>query len=198
MNKNYYPHNEATISQWNANFVTQLATTGAELGFTPEEITAITATSNGIVTAITEIEVLKAKLKEQTEVKNTTLDSGRESISLFVKRIKASPSYTEAIGKLLGVIGDGSSFDPSTAMPVIKLTKTGVGYDFAFSLHNYFDAVSIFRKMPNEENFAHVTMDMKSPYSIAPPTVSGVEYYFQYLKDDVLMGLKSDIVVVEL
>ena len=83
-------------------------------------------------------------------------------------------------------------------MPVIKLSKTGVGYDFSFSLHSYFDAVAIFRKMPNEEKYAQVTIDMKSPYSIAPPTVSGVEYYFQYLKNDILMGLKSDIVVVEL
>jgi hypothetical protein len=43
-----------------------------------------------------------------------------------------------------------------------------------------------------------VTIDMKSPYSINPPSVNRVEYYFQYMKNDILMGLKSDIVVVEL
>jgi len=198
MNRNYYPHNEASISQWNANFTTQLADTGASLGFTPEEITAITTTSNGIIAAIAEIETLKAKLKEQTEIKNNTLDSGKDSISTFVKRIKAAPNYTEAIGKLLGIVGEGSSIDPSTAMPTVKLTKTGVGYDFAFSLQSYFDAIAVFRKMPNEDNFTQVAIDMKSPYSIDSPTVNGIEYYFQYLKNDKLMGLKSDIVVVEL
>lgn len=42
MKKNYYPHNEASIVQWNGNFATQLADSVAALGFTPEEITAIT------------------------------------------------------------------------------------------------------------------------------------------------------------
>lgn len=151
-----------------------------------------------MVQAITNIEIEKAKLKEQTEEKNTTLDLGQDSIIAFVKRIKASPTYTTAIGKLLGVVSEDSSFDPTTAMPIIKLTKTGVGYDFAFTLHGYFDAVAVFRKLPSEENFSQVGFDMRSPYSIAPPSVNGCEYYFQYLKNDNLMGLKSDIVVVEL
>ncbi len=198
MKKSYYPHSEASISQWNGNFVSQLTEVGATLGFTPEEITEISNLSNGIITAITDIEIEKAKLKEQTEEKNTTLDSGKDGVSAFVKRIKASPTYTEALGKLLGVVSEDSSFDPTTAMPEVKLTKTGVGYDFSFSLRGYFDAVAVFKKMPTEENYTQVGIDMKSPYSITPPSVSGCEYYFQYLKDDNLMGLKSDIVVVEL
>lgn len=198
MRKNYYPHNEASIVQWNSNFVAQLADVGATLGFTPEEITAITENSNNMVQAINAIELEKAKLKEQTELKNDTLDSGKDEISDFVKRIKASPSYTEAIGKLLGVVADESSFDPNIAMPEVSLTKTGVGYDFGFSLRGYFDAVAVFRKMPSEENYSQVGIDMKSPYSITPPPVSGCEYYFQYLKNDNLMGLKSDIIVIEL
>ncbi len=198
MTKDYFPHNEASIVQWNENFKTQLADIGLSLGFTQEDIDAISATCTSMDTLITSVEALRAKLKEQTEEKNVILDSGKESIRNFVKRIKAAPNYTEAQGKLLGIVGDGSSFDPTTAVPEIKLTKTGVGYDFSFSLHSYFDAVAVFRKIPNEENFSEVGIDMKSPYSIAPPPISGCEYYFQYLKGDDLVGLKSDIVVVEL
>jgi hypothetical protein len=198
MSKDYFPTNEPSIVQWNENFKTQLAEIGVSLGFTEEDIATISATCTGMDSVITNIEVLKAKLKEQTEEKNTTLESGTESIRNFVKRIKAAPTYTEAQGKLLGIVGEGSSFDPTTAMPVIKLSKTGTGYNFAFSLHGYFDAVAVFRKMPTEENYSQVGIDMKSPYSITPPSVSGCEYYFQYLKNDDLVGLKSDIVVIEL
>ncbi len=198
MNKDYYPHSEATIVQWNENFKTQLASIGASLGFTTEEVDAIIATCTNMDSSISNVETLKAQLKEQTAEKNTTLDSGKESVRSFVKRIKASPTYTEAQGKLLGIVGDGTSFDPTTQMPEIKLSKTGVGYNFSFSLHGYFDAVAVFRKMPNEEVYTQVGIDMKSPYSITSPTVSGCEYYFQYLKNDNLIGLKSDIIVIEL
>ena len=61
-----------------------------------------------------------------------------------------------------------------------------------------FYTVAVFRKMPDKASFKQVTIDMKSPCSIYPPTVNRVEYYFQYLKNEKLMGLKSDIVVVEL
>lgn len=198
MKKDYYPHSEASIIQWNENFATQLADVGSTLGFTPEEVTAITATCTTIETAITNLEIQKAKIKEQTSEKNITLDTGVNDIRDFVKRIKVAPSYTPALGKLLGIVADTSSFDPSTAVPIIKLSKTGSGYDFSFSLHGYFNAVSVFKRVPGEDDFSQVGIDMKSPYSIEPPAVSGCEFYFQYLKNDNLIGLKSDIIVVEL
>ncbi len=198
MVKDYFPHNEPSIVQWNENFRTQLTAIGTSLGFTEEEVLTINSTCTDMDSAITSVETLRSTLREKIDEKNGTLDSGAENIRNFVKRIKAAPNYTEAKGKLLGVVGEASSFDPTTAMPVIKLTKTGVGYDFAFTLHGYFDAVAVFKKMPTEENYTQVGIDMKSPYSITPPSVSGCEYYFQYLKNDNLMGLKSDIVVVEL
>lgn len=76
--------------------------------------------------------------------------------------------------------------------------KSATGWDFKFNLMNFFSAVAVFRRNPGEATFTQVDVDLKSPYSIASPIVSGVEYYFQYMKHDKLMGQPSDIIVVKL
>ena len=198
MIKDYFPHGETSIVQWNENFKAQLSDIGLSLGFTQEEINTISAACTDMESTISSVDLLKAKLKEKTDEKRFVLKSRKAELRNFVRRIKASPNYTEAQGKLLGIVAVGSSFNPHTTMPEVKLIKTGVGYNFVFTLHGYFDAVAIFRKLPSEENYSQVGAKMKSPYSITSPPYSGCEYYFQYLKDDNLVGLKSDVIVVEL
>jgi len=56
----------------------------------------------------------------------------------------------------------------------------------------------VFRRNPGEENFTQVGIDLKSPYSIATPAVSGVEYYFQYVRGDELIGQPSGVIMVKL
>ncbi|MFH1850878.1 MAG: hypothetical protein ABIA75_00890 [Candidatus Neomarinimicrobiota bacterium] len=52
--------------------------------------------------------------------------------------------------------------------------------------------------MLGETDFTQVAIDLKPPYSIGAPPASGTEYYFQYLKDDLLTGQPSDIIVIKL
>ncbi len=198
MIKDYFPHGEASIVQWNENFKAQLSDIGLSLGFTQEDIDSISAACTDMESVISSVDSLRAKLKEKVDEKHVVLKSRKAEVRSFVRRIKAAPNYTEAQGKLLGIVTLGGSFEPHTAIPEVKVIKTGVGYNFVFTLRGYFDAVAIFRKLPNEENFSQVGVNMKSPYSITSPPYSGCEYYFQYLKDDNLVGLKSDIIVIEL
>jgi hypothetical protein len=198
MKKDYYPSNEASLTLWCENFKTQFSEKGESLGFTAEEITETTGLCDGIVSAISNIENLKAQLKEQTEEKNNILETSESALRTMVKRIKTSPAYSEATGKLMDIVSKAGDIDESAVYPEVKLSKTGTGYEFGFSLRGYFDAVAVFRKNPGESEFVQVGIDMKSPYKISPPSVSGVEYYFQYLKNDEVVGLKSDIIIVEL
>jgi len=198
ISKNYLPRGEAELKQWCGNFNTQFAAQAEILGFGEAEKQAVSTDCSGIDTAIDACNAAKIAYEEKVSAKKQTLETNSGAIREMVRRIKASPTYTEAIGKLLGVIGEGSSFDPTTAMPSITLVKSATGYDFKFSLLSYFDAVAVFRRSPGESGFAKVDIDMKSPYSVASPIENGVEYYFQYLKNDVLMGQPSDIIALKL
>ena len=196
--KNYLPRNEAELTQWCDNFNSQLAAQAEILGFGESEKQTVSADCTGIDTAIDDCNAAKIAYEESVSSKKQTLTTNTGSIREIVRRIKASPSYTEAIGKSLGVIAEGSSFDPSTAIPEITLVKSATGYDFKFSLLNYFNAVAVFRRNPGESDFSKVDIDMKSPYSVTSTVENGVEYYFQYLKNDELMGQPSDIIALKL
>ncbi len=195
--KGYLPKNEARLSDWCANFASQFAAQATALGFSAEDVTAMNETCDGVTSAISAAEEAKTTYEEKVATKKSTVNTNTTAIREMVRRIKAAPAYTEAIGKLLGVIAEGSSFDPATAVPEITLEKSATGYDFKFNLKNYFSAVVVYRRNPGEENFSQVGIDMKPPYSIPTPA-SGTEFYFQYYKDDQLMGQPSDIIVIKL
>lgn len=196
--KEYLPRNEAQLTLWCDAFKTQFAALAASLGFSESDITAMTGACSGITTGIVDVNAARIIFEEKVAQKNATLETNTTAIRSMVQRIKVSPTYTEAIGKLLGIIGEGSTFDPTTAVPVITLVKSATGWDFKFSLLNYFSAVAVFRRLPGEADFTQVDVDMQSPYTIVSPSVNGVEYKFQYMKRDKLMGQPSDIITVKL
>jgi len=196
--KEYLPRNEAQLTMWSDSFKVQFAAQASGLGFGESEVTAMTEACTGITTVIADANLARIAYEEKVSQKNVAVEVNTAAIREMVRRIKASPTYTEAIGKLLGIVSEGSSFDPTTAVPYITLVKSPTGYDFKFNLMSYFDAVVVFRRKAGETAFSQVDVDMKSPYSIPTPTESGLEYYFQYLKNDKLMGQPSDIIAVKL
>jgi len=194
--KNYIPQNELELSKWSANLATQFAIIGPTLGFTTEEIAAITSACSGIGTSITESETAKLEFERKVTAKKTTLETSTTTIREIVKRVKVAPGYTEEIGKALGIIAGGSGFDPATAQPVVILVKGSAGWDFKYNLHGYFTGVVVFRKKPGESEFVKVDVDLKPPYTVPATTEPGTEFYFQYLKHDQVMGYPSDIIAV--
>ncbi|MDD5766169.1 MAG: hypothetical protein PHW79_08010 [Candidatus Marinimicrobia bacterium] len=196
VSKDYVPQNELELSKWSANFAVQFATVGPALGFTAEEVTATASACTGIGTSIVESDAAKLEFEKKVTVKKTTIETSTTSIREIVRRVKVAPGYTEEIGKALGIIAGGSSFDPATAAPVITLVKGSAGWDFKYNLHSYFTGVVVYRKKAGESVFTKVDVDLKPPYTVPATTEPGTEFYFQYLKNDQVMGYPSDIIVV--
>jgi len=196
--KEYLPRNEAELVKWSTNFAAQFATVGPNLGYTAGDVTAMTSATTEINTAIADADAAKLVYEEKVANKKTVVETRTATVREMVRRIKVAPGYTESVGKLLGIIGEGSTFDPNNAQPVITLVKGATGWDFKYNLQNYFTGVTVFRRKPGEADFTKVDVDLKPPYSIPTPTENGVEYIFQYLKDDRLTGLPSDIIKVSL
>ncbi|MFA4839343.1 MAG: hypothetical protein WC703_07705 [Candidatus Neomarinimicrobiota bacterium] len=132
--KKYLPRNEAQISQWCDSFRQQFPAQATALGFSESDISAVTETCSGMSAAITDAISAKIAYEEKVSIKNRRLADGAAIIREIARRAKASPAYTVGIGKTLGIVGEGSSFDPNTAVPYITLAKSPTGYDFKYSL----------------------------------------------------------------
>jgi hypothetical protein len=183
--KSYLPQNEAKLSQWSSSFKNMFAEQASALGFSEEDVEAVTSSCKGIITAIEEIQSAEEGYKQKSSAEKKILADNTAAIREIVRRIKISPAYTGDIGKLLGITGETRTIDSATAVPAVTMVRAAAGYDFKFSLLGYFDAVAVFRRTPGEQNFTRVVVDMKS---VNVPAEGGAEYCFQYLKDDILVG----------
>ncbi len=195
--KEYLPRNDTKLARWSTDFATRFAALAAGLGFAADDVTAMNSACGTVTSAIEAVNSARNTYEQKVSEKKAAVVSSTAAIREMVRRIKAAPAYTDATGRLLGIVGEGSTFDPTTAVPNVVMEKGAAGYDFKFSLHKYFPAVAVFRRNPGEPGFTRVAIDMKSPYSIDTPA-NGTEFYFQYMKDDLLIGYPSDIIVVKL
>jgi len=196
VSKDFVPKNELELVKWSANFASQFAVIGPTLGFTAEEVAAMTSASTLIGTSISESDAAKLEFERKVTAKKINVETSTGSIRVVAKRIKTTPGYTDEIGRVLGIVGGGSSFDPATAQPFITLVKGATGWDFKYNLRNYFTGVVVFRKKAGESEFTKIDIDLKSPYTVPVTTEPGTEFMFQYLKNDQVVGLPSDIIMV--
>lgn len=196
VSKDYLPQSEAELSKWTANLAAQFAIIGPALGFTADDVTAVTSACNGIGTSISESDAAVLESEKKITAKKNSIKTHTVTIRNIAQRVKVAPGYTEEIGKTLGIIAGGSSFDPATAQPVVTLVKGSAGWDFKYNLHGYFTGVVVFRKKAGESEFVKIDVDLKPPYTVPATTAPGTEYYFQYLKHDQVMGFPSDIIAV--
>lgn len=194
----YLPRKEAEIIHWCQNFLNFFPEQAVALGFSESDIARVTGVCNDMINDINAVLNAHLVYEEKVSIKNQTQANWNTIISESVHRIKAAPVYTEAIGRLLGVIGEGRSFDPNSAAPAVTLVRNATGWEFRYSLMNYFSGVAVFRRNPGETDFTRVGTDLQSPYPIASPPISGVEYYFQYVKGDKLIGQPSNIIMMSL
>lgn len=119
-------------------------------------------------------------------------------ISALVRRIKADPAYTEAIGADLGVIGAEATFDESTAKPQLKLKFTAGSVKIDFNKPRSLDGVKIYSKRGNEDEFTLLAIDTSSPYIDNRPNLEAQqpekrEYKAWFYKDDSITGLESSV-----
>jgi hypothetical protein len=119
----------------------------------------------------------------------------------LIRRIKAAPNYTEAIGQSLDIIDakGNAPEDEADAKPspkAIPLPNSEVKIEFN---KRGFDAVAIEGRRQGEVEWTKLGVDAFSPYiDSRPPTTPGRaevrEYRVRYLKHDEAVGEWSDII----
>lgn len=116
----------------------------------------------------------------------------------LVARIKASPNYTESIGRDLGIIDEAPAAPVGPIKPTAKAVPLpGGGVRIEFSKAG-FDGVLIEGSRGGEAGFSRLATDNYSPYLDArPPLEAGKpevrQYRLRYLQRDEPVGDWSDI-----
>lgn len=200
MTNDFIPRAESALVLWCGNFKTNAPLHSSALGLTPVQITALTTSSNNIITAVATVDSKKAALNEALASKETVKTNELKAIRETVAKFKTSPGYTTAIGESLGIIGATTEFDSEnykasiTASLVagcvrIKFTKNGV------------DGINIYNRKKGTAVWKFLARDTKSPYDDhieleAAGQPEHWEYRAYVVIDDAEIGQPSDIVEI--
>jgi hypothetical protein len=147
---NYLPRTDEERVTWFNNFANKFAVYAAGLGFTPAEVTAVTNDAAMLAYLLLLTEIYTTAKAQRVTYKNLIKDGPIGSVggpipaapvapaaptvvapgilprlALLVQRIKASTTYTEAIGHDLGIIGSQQTTDPTKMKPTLKLVMKG-------------------------------------------------------------------------
>ena len=221
----YLPHREPEFIPWFNNFNTKLPTYETTLDLKPEDLTTAAADTAVIEFAINGVEAYKSEKKEWVDFKNLELygptgeptpavpappDFGTPPTTVapniisrtrdLVRRIKAHPNYTEAIGEDLGLIGSeqterDEAKPDGNAKPLPKF-KAEVSF-----VKRGFDGVDIESRRGSETEWGQLAFDAFSPYTDTrePLTKGQVEerhYRLRYRRNDEPIGQYSDTFTV--
>ncbi len=113
----------------------------------------------------------------------------------LVRRIKAAPAYTEAIGEALGVIGPESTApDPSTVTPAITLRTVGGQVEVVWK-KGMMEAIEI-QKDPGTGTWQFLAVDTRPNYTDTTPFPTPAatwKYRAIYTKDSQKTGQWSNV-----
>lgn len=220
----YLPKREPERVIWINNFAAKLALYNVALGITAPELTAVVAMSKIYAYVIGLIEISKTYTQQLTEFKNIlsfapvgavlgplpvltpplapplTQAGIFTYISALVQRMKASTSYTTAMGEDMKIIGDETTFVPDDFVPDLKGKAMPGFVDLKF-VKDQTDGMNIYTRLQGAPAWTFLGLDTHSPYHdtrplAAPGTPENREYRCRGVLHDVEIGQWSETVTV--
>jgi hypothetical protein len=194
---------DADLDEQEGNFLVKILIHAATVDILPAEVTSVT----GIITE--HRDNFKAMILKKAEVKasvSTNLDSKIMAVAelrRIAKKIKASPGYTDAIGKDLGIVGpDIAPPDMSTVKPKLIAVVAANAVTVKFDKGDM-EGVRIYSKRGSETHFTFLGTDTHSPYhDNRPKLVADApeerQYFAFYFQNDYEVGQQSDIITAVL
>ncbi|WP_299670817.1 hypothetical protein [uncultured Polaribacter sp.] len=200
MTRDFIPRTEGQLIIWLTNFKDKIATLGADLGLSPEALTAITADCEALIATITAVETARTDLATAVTAKDNTKKSTISTLRTEIARIKTNPNYTEAIGKDLSIVGETTPQDLNNAKPTLS-AEAFPGYVRIKFIKGGFSGVNIYSRIKGSVGWSFLSRDTSSPYEdqrpLENPNVPETREYMAIgLKGDDEIGQESDVVVV--
>jgi hypothetical protein len=203
MKKDYIPHRDGDIDTYENTFVTEIDAIATACGIPALDVTALKATINAHRTKYTAMITAQNSSQNAGSANKTSKKTSVTGMRAMANRLKASPAFTDAMGRTLQVIGPDSTFDPDTAKPVLTLEMTGVDVKINFDHPREVNGVKIYSKRGSETVFSFLITDTKTPYidtrdNQTPGSAENRKYYAFFFMDDAIIGLQSDEVSISI
>ena len=197
--KDYLPRANADFTLWLTNFKNKIATNATVLGLDSQVVTNLQDACTELSDFIATVEVKKNELKAATQAKQQNLQTNGGFLRTEIARIKVAPSYTEAIGMDLGIIGSGTGFDASSYKAQITAEIFGGFVRIKFKKVGA-DGVNIYHRKKGDSTWEFLARDTKSPYDDHVALTNNQPEHWEYrafgVKDDLEIGISSDIIEI--
>ena len=174
--KGFIPRADGNKKTWAVNLKANIAAQAAAVGLVAADVTSIGNSCSDIVTQVDTAMQAQQAAKQATATKTTRVAVDESNIRAYVKRIKANPGYTDAIGQILGIIGEDHTVDEANSKPELKLHKDPHGWRIEFNLQGHFDGVNIYKKLNTAAAFSFIARDTSSPYIDIAAVDNGSQY----------------------
>ena len=223
-NAQFFPSGDAELVQWYNNFKTKLPIYAASVGITDDELDAVVADYAMLAFCIGQVVIFAQEAKERVAYKDT-FKNGPLGVAMpavpvvptvpppvelpppgilprlraVVKRIKAAPRYTDAMGRDLGIIAPAPA--PVTAKPAGGVTAVSGSVVQIKFVKNGFPGVSIESRRGSETAWTSLGIAITSPFAdTRPPLVVGAPevrtYRMRYVRANLAVGQDSDTLTV--
>ncbi len=196
----FYPRSEGDRVTFLQLFMNGFSVNATTLGFLPADVTQVTGWATDYQNAVNMKATKKAEAQSATASCKATDQSTEDSVRAMVRRIKAHPAYTVAIGEQLGIERGGVTPPPSTTRPDLEAVSVLNGEVELKFIKNGFTGVEIESLRGEAAEYAFLARDTEAPYIDTRANVgTGPEtrrYRARYLQKDTPVGEYSDVLVV--
>jgi hypothetical protein len=199
----FLPARDSEQETWMNNFETKSISAAQLLGIAQEDITAMHTLIQARQSAYLAQNIKREEAKAATKTYETTKKIANAGIRAVVRRFKASPTYSAALGAELGIIGANVNTSKTALQkPVLKVSLKGGKIVIAF-VKGQSDGIRLFSRRGTETGFTFLDVKMSSPYQDDRPNlVAGQpelrQYQAFFTKRDLLVGEVSDTVSITL
>jgi hypothetical protein len=197
----FIPNPDNDYAAWYATFSGGVAARQGTFGLTAPEVTQVANDNTDIHLKLTNLNAANISVAQAVADKRNSRSGTEARARALIRRLKAHPNYTPAIGQQLGIVGPEDTTDLSNSRPTLTGTALPHGvFQLEFNKSKA-DGVNIYSKRDGEPDFTFLALDTASPYvDNRPPLVAGKpenrQYKAIYVQADGEIGQASDIVTL--
>ena len=197
----YMKRSDAANLVWHDQLKVGVIAQAATVGLASTDTGQVTTLNTELHTTVANAATAIANAQQAVAAKDATRKKVDVATRALVRRIKAHPNYTPALGAQLGIEGPDVAVDLSEAKPTLTATAQMSGLVVIDFVKDKSDGVNLYSRRGAETAFTFLARDTASPYiDNRLPLVAGQpelrHYKAMYVLDDDEVGLPSDELAV--
>lgn len=197
---NFIPSGDGEVVNWLNNYKAKLDLKATVLGLDPAQVTAQNDACDNLIVAIGTAVASKTSYDSALSNKKQVTTDSLNIVRSFVKNLKTTTAYSDAIGNELGIIASNSSINNASYKSVLK-ADLHPGYVLLKFTKKGAEGINLYSRIKGEKEWSKIGFFGHSPCTDARPLsvanqAENREYMCIGLVKDHEIGMQSDIVSV--